>query len=68
MQSLQEGEIFSLKLIPEDSDRDEKLCGRLPDPAVRSKASPGDDTVHMAVSYTHLDVYKRQVLTFILFH
>ena len=47
MQSLQEGEIFSLKLIPEDSDRDEKLCGRLPDPAVRSKASPGDDTVHM---------------------
>ncbi len=47
MQRIQKGEIFPLKLIPQDSDRDEKLCGRLPDPAVRSKPSPRDDAVHM---------------------
>ena len=47
MQRIQEGEIFPLEFIPEDFDRDEKLCGRLPDPAVRSKPSSGNDAVHM---------------------
>ena len=47
VQGVQKGEIFPFKLIPEDFDRDEKLCGRLPDPAVRSKPSPRDDAVHM---------------------
>ena len=47
MQSIQEGEIFPLEFIPEDSDRDKKLYGRLPDPAVRSKPSSGNDAVHM---------------------
>ena len=47
VQGVQAGEIFPFKLIPEDFDRDEKLCGRLPDPAVRSKPSSGDDAVHM---------------------
>lgn len=47
VQGVQEGEIFPFKLLPEDFDRDEKLCGRLPGPAVRSKPSPGDDAVHM---------------------
>ena len=46
-QGVQEGEIFPFKLLPEDSDRDKKLCGGFPDPAVRSEPSPGDDAVHM---------------------
>ncbi len=47
VQSIQERKIFPLELIPEDSDRDEKLCGRLPDPAVRSKPASRNDTVHV---------------------
>ena len=47
MQRIQKGEIFPLELIPEDFDRDEKLSGRLPDPAVRSNPSSGNDAVHM---------------------
>ena len=47
VQGVQEGKIFPFKLIPEDFDRDEKLCGRLPDPTVRSKPSSGNDAVHM---------------------
>ena len=47
MQSIQERKVFALELIPEDSDRDEKLGGRFPDPVVRSKSSSGDDAVHV---------------------
>ena len=47
MQRIQKGEIFPLKLIPQDSDRNEKFCGGFPNPAVRSKPASGDDTVHM---------------------
>lgn len=47
VQGVQEGEIFPFKLIPEDSDRNEKFCGGFPDPVVRSKPSAGDDAVHM---------------------
>ena len=47
VQGIQEGKIFSFELIPQDFDRDEKFCGRLPDPADRSKPSPGDDAVHV---------------------
>ena len=44
---VQEGKIFSLKLIPEYSDRDKKFGGGFTDPAARGKASAGDDAVHM---------------------
>lgn len=44
---VQERKIFSLKLIPEHSDRDKKFRGGFPDPAVRGKAAAGDDAVHM---------------------
>lgn len=47
VQGIQEGEIFPFKLIPEDSDRNEKFCGGFPNPVVGSKPSSGDDAVHM---------------------
>ena len=47
VQGVQEGEIFPFKLIPEDSDRNEKFRGGFPNPAVRSKPSSGNDAVHM---------------------
>ena len=47
VQGIQAGEIFPFELIPEDSDRNEKFRGGFPDPMVRSKASSGDDAVHM---------------------
>ena len=47
VQGVQKGEIFPFELIPEDSDRDKELWGRLPDPVVRSKPAAGDDTVHV---------------------
>ena len=47
MQRIQKCEIFPLELISQDSDRDEKFCGRFPDSLVRSKPASGDDAVHM---------------------
>ena len=47
VQSVQEGEILALELIPENPDRDEKFRGSLADLPVRSKAPAGNDAMHM---------------------
>ena len=44
---IQEGKVFSLKFIPEDSHRNEKLMRGIPESVVRCESSAGNDAVHM---------------------